>query len=235
MFARARDRPTERSHSRKICVLLICTKDWIDSNGILCIHECEYGKKEIQKCVWNIALCVPGLNVHIYTYCIAHSPDASSNALCVFCTHMVCTVRCFVYIGNVHAACYFIFRLFLGFSVWFCSVLLLLLLYGKFRLRAVSLTCSNHFPLIEYFFSFCSFFTSSSFSCSRICCVQKTLFVLLSLSCSLSIAFGRARFRSSCYFSSLFVVFSSFQFDHVLLFLKQFFFLLFSLLFLFSL
>ena len=33
---------SERSHSRKICVLLICTKDWIDSNGILCIHECEY-------------------------------------------------------------------------------------------------------------------------------------------------------------------------------------------------
>lgn len=134
------------------------------------------------------------------------------------------------------------FVCFLGFlfgSVLFCSVLLFLL-YGKFRLRAVSLTCSNHFPLIEYFFSFCSFFTSSSFSCSRICCVQKTLFVLLSLSCSLSIAFGRARFRSSCYFSSLFVVFSSFQFDHVLLFLiymlKQFFFLLFfSLLFLFSL
>lgn len=197
MFARARDRPTERSHSRKICVLLICTKDWIDSNGILCIHECEYGKKEIQKCVWNIALCVPGLNVHIYTDCIAHSPDASSNALCVFCTHMVCTVRCFVYIGNVHAACYFIFRLFLGFSVWFCSVLFCVAFSFVWKVQAQSCIVNlfESFPADWVFLQFLFilhlllFFVLSDLLCAKDI-IRVAFFVLLIVDCLWTCSFS---------------------------------------------
>lgn len=192
-------------------------------------------------CVEYCIVCARSQCAYIYRLHCSLSRCLIECTVCILYPHgLYCSMFCVYWKCACSLLFYFSFVSWVFCLVLFCSVLLLLLLYGKFRLRAVSLTCSNHFPLIEYFFSFCSFFTSSSFSCSRICCVQKTLFVLLSLSCSLSIAFGRARFRSSCYFSSLFVVFSSFQFDHVLLFLiymlKQFFFLLFfSLLFLFSL
>lgn len=72
----------------------------------------------------------------------------------------------FVDSKNVHAACYFIFRMFI--SVLFGCLVMLFYIHIEAVSRAISLTCSNHFPLIEYFFSFffcsCSFFTSSSFS-----------------------------------------------------------------------
>lgn len=73
-------------------------------------------------------------------------------------------------------------------------VILLFVCFGLFQAwSCVSLTCSNHFPLIEYFFSFCSFFTSSSFSLLSVC---KRHSHLPSLSCLFSIAYGRACFCS---------------------------------------
>lgn len=98
---------------------------------------------------------------------------AATRGCSAACTHMVCAVQCraLCIFENVHAACYFIFRLFL--LIWLCVQ----------ALSAISLTCSNHFPLIEYFFSFCSFFTSSSFLHFHFT-VQKT-HRLPSLSCLL--------------------------------------------------
>lgn len=162
--------------------------------------------------------------------------SSSSIALNVHCTHMVCT-DC-VYVDSKMCM-----QLVILFFVCFCSFVHLLacwLIWSCYEaLSAISLTCSNHFPLIDYFFSFCSFFTSSSFSsfffwafvlslsrshsfalirslaCAPVwyLCVQKTYrFFAFFVLLILKIAFGRARFRSYFFFN--FFYFIS-QFDHV--------------------
>lgn len=73
----------QRSHSRKICVLLICTKDWIDSNGICAYMNVNMVKRNSK--MWNmhcarLLLPLPIPMLLLMQHCSSR------------CTHMVCTV-----------------------------------------------------------------------------------------------------------------------------------------------